>query len=278
MGENKFDATASMVGYFYQCRYALLAAIVAVRENPGSEISIEKFDDVAFEQSGLPIELIQTKHHIGKQGNLSDASVDLWKTLRVWSERAKDEISVLSSTRFFLITTASAPKDSAASLLQTNNRDEKAARTILEGVATASKSATNAAAYKSFTALSPDAQLSLLRAVTVLDNSSSINDVLGDIEAELFHAVTSEHLPLLVERLEGWWVGLVIQSLSTVSNNSIPVTAVDAKIDELRESFQRDALSIDFADVTPSEAIVAQLEQAPLCFATSKHSDWQSAN
>jgi hypothetical protein len=111
--------------------------------------------------------------------------------------------------------------------------------------------------------LSPDAQLNLLRAVAVLDNSSSIDDVLGDIEAELFHAVANDHLPLLVERLEGWWIGLVIQSLSTVSNNSIPVTAVDAKIDELRESFKRGALPIDFADVTPSEAIVAQLDKRP---------------
>ena len=73
MGENKFDATASMVGYFYQCRYALFAAIVAVREKPSAEISIEKLDDVAFEQSGLPIELIQTKHHIHEEGTTADA-------------------------------------------------------------------------------------------------------------------------------------------------------------------------------------------------------------
>jgi hypothetical protein len=262
-GESKFDATASIVGYLYQCRYALYAAIVATRENPGAEISIEKFDDVAFELSGLPIELIQTKHHVGKQGSLSDASTDLWKTLRIWSDRAKDDASALSSNKFFLITTANAPSNSAASLLKTSDRDEEAALALLEGVAAKSHSVTNAAAYKAFMDLSPEARLSLLRAVTVLDNSSSVNNVYDDIEAELFHAVANEHLPLFVERLEGWWIGLVIQSLSLPANSSIPITAVDAKIDELRESFQRDALPIDYADATPSEEIVAQLDKRP---------------
>ena len=38
-------------------------------------------------RTGEPTDLIQTKHHIGKTGNLTDASVDLWKTLVIWSKR-----------------------------------------------------------------------------------------------------------------------------------------------------------------------------------------------
>ncbi|MBN9145856.1 MULTISPECIES: hypothetical protein [unclassified Novosphingobium] len=34
---NKFDATASMVGYLYQCRFALLKAIEATRDAPGAD-------------------------------------------------------------------------------------------------------------------------------------------------------------------------------------------------------------------------------------------------
>jgi hypothetical protein len=46
---NKHDAAAAATGYLYQCRYALLAGLQAIPDAPELEISIEKFDDVAFE-------------------------------------------------------------------------------------------------------------------------------------------------------------------------------------------------------------------------------------
>jgi hypothetical protein len=76
---NVHEASGSATGYLFQCR-ALLLGLQAIPNAPELEISIEKFDDIAFEAVGEPIELIQTKHHVGKKGNLSDGSVDLWKT------------------------------------------------------------------------------------------------------------------------------------------------------------------------------------------------------
>jgi hypothetical protein len=58
----------------------------------GVELSIERLDDVAFETAGDAVELLQTKHHINKQGDLSDASVDLWKTSRVWAGDEKGPV------------------------------------------------------------------------------------------------------------------------------------------------------------------------------------------
>jgi hypothetical protein len=72
---NIHEASASATGYLFQCRYALLAGLQAIPDSPQLAISIEKFDDVAFESSGEPTQLIQTKHHVGKAGNLTDASV-----------------------------------------------------------------------------------------------------------------------------------------------------------------------------------------------------------
>ena len=40
----------------------------AIPDSPQLEISVEKFDDIAFEANGEPIQLIQTKHHVGKTG------------------------------------------------------------------------------------------------------------------------------------------------------------------------------------------------------------------
>ena len=59
-------ASASATGYLFQCRYALLAALRAILDAPGLEISIEKLDDVAFESGGESRQLIQTKHHVAK--------------------------------------------------------------------------------------------------------------------------------------------------------------------------------------------------------------------
>ena len=67
-------ASASATGYLFQRRYALLVGLRAIPNSPELEISIEKLDDVAFESGGEPRQLIQTKHHIGKLGQLTDAS------------------------------------------------------------------------------------------------------------------------------------------------------------------------------------------------------------
>ena len=84
-----FDASLSALGYLYQCRYALLLALQH-DEDSDLQMSIEKLDDVAFLGDGVahinPAELLQFKHHIKRQGGLSDKSADIWKTIRIWSE------------------------------------------------------------------------------------------------------------------------------------------------------------------------------------------------
>jgi len=85
--ENTHGAAASAMGYLFQCRYALLEGLRAAPDTPQLLISIEKFDDVAFEANGEPTALIQTKHHVDQAGDLTDASVDLWKTIAVWLRR-----------------------------------------------------------------------------------------------------------------------------------------------------------------------------------------------
>ncbi|HYW46999.1 MAG TPA: hypothetical protein VE959_29300 [Bryobacteraceae bacterium] len=104
MGEpdNTHGASASAMGYLFQCRFALLAGLRAVLDAPQLSISIEKFDDVAFETKGEPTELIQTKHHIAKTGDLTDASPDLWKTLSIWLKRVAEDIEAPFRMTFVL--------------------------------------------------------------------------------------------------------------------------------------------------------------------------------
>ncbi|MFC5420387.1 ABC-three component system protein [Bosea eneae] len=260
---NTHEASASAAGYLFQCRYALYAGLRAIPNAPQLEISIEKLDDVAFEKQGDPTELIQTKHHIGKQGNLTDASADLWKTLLIWSKRVAQDIDAPFRMRFVLLTTGAAPDGSAASFLRMRDRDEAEADKRLLNVVATSKNKDNAAAYQAYAALPEELRLSLLSAIDVLDSSPNIIDVRDEIAREVYHAAARDQVDHLVERLEGWWFGVVVKALTGAGPNAIPVLAIDQRVDELREEFKRDALPIDYKSIDPPPAVVAELDKRP---------------
>ena len=260
---NTHEARASAVGYLFQCRYALYAGLRAIPENPRLEISIEKLDDVAFETQGEPTELIQTKHHVGKHGSLTDASTDLWKTLLIWSKRVGQDVDAPFRTRFVLLTTAAAPDGSAASLLRIRDRGEGEADKKLMQVATSSKNKDNASAYQAFAALPEELRHSMLQAIYVLDGSPNIIDVRDEIARELYHAAARDQIDHLVERLEGWWFEVVVKGLTGAGPNATPVLAIEQRVDELREEFKRAALPIDYKTKEPPPAVVAELDKRP---------------
>jgi hypothetical protein len=116
--QSAFSAASSAAGYYYQARFALCESLRFVYGDASIDIAIERLDDVSFEKNGKPLELLQTKHHIGKLGDLTDTSADLWKTLRIWSQAAKDNPALPGRTRLLLVTTGQAPEGSAASCLR----------------------------------------------------------------------------------------------------------------------------------------------------------------
>src|SRR5262249_29283661 len=130
-GPAKYSASASLQGYLYQCRYALLLMLRRIRSAPTARLAVEKFDDVSFEKGGSPRELVQTKFH-ATPGNLTDGSEDWWKTLRIWCEGVRDLHFLLPGVTFSLVTTQSAPAGSAAAALRaTKSRDPARAETLL---------------------------------------------------------------------------------------------------------------------------------------------------
>jgi hypothetical protein len=78
-----FSAAPSAMGYLFQMRSALVLLLRA--KEPESVISIEKLDEVAFDENGVPAQLLQLKHRVINTANLTDSSTDLWKTMRVWA-------------------------------------------------------------------------------------------------------------------------------------------------------------------------------------------------
>ncbi len=261
--DSTHEASASATGYLYQCRIALLLGLRAIPLTPDLLISVEKFDDVAFDTNGTPSELIQTKHHVGSTGNLSNASPDLWNTLLIWAKATKADVETPFRTRFNLLTTGIAPTGSAASFLRAGNRNENQADNILCETASTSSSKENKEAYSEYTLLPAESRISLLKAIAILDGSPNIVDVFEEIVQELYYSAPKEQVPHLVERLEGWWFSTIIKALSTKPVQAIPVLSIDQRVDDLREEFKREALPVDLKTETPSQEVIAELDKRP---------------
>lgn len=261
--KNPHRASPSALGYLYQCRYALLEGLRAVRATPQLLVSVEKFDDVAFEANGEPTALIQTKHHVSRAGDLSDGSVDLWKSIAIWLDKLAENIEAPFRMKFMLLTTGDAPDQSAASMLRIRERDVEAADKLLLAVAKSSTNKTIAKTCERYAKLSEHVRVSLLRAVTILDGSPNIIDVREEIEGELYHAAARDHIDKLVERLEGWWFGTVIRAMSAVPPTAIPVLAIEQRVDELREEFKRSALPVDYKSALPAQEVIAEMDKRP---------------
>jgi hypothetical protein len=69
MVKSKFSAVEATLGYAYQVRFALMQSLLHARRGEIFEVGIETLDDVTFSgRGGAPLELLQTKHHLGSDG------------------------------------------------------------------------------------------------------------------------------------------------------------------------------------------------------------------
>lgn len=254
-----FSAGPSALGYLYQIRHALV--MVLASRNPALVVSIEKLDDVAFEESGEATELLSLKHRIKSTANLSDSSTDIWKTLRIWATKvANDEVD-LSSVILSLVTTATASAGSAAALLRDDgNRDETEALKLLRRAGAASKSETVRNAFAAFDTLPTETQVMLIGRVRVVDANPDILVARQQLEFILRYTPPIDFLTAFCDRLEGWWFRRAIQHLQ--NPNDLPGISwreVQLEVEDLAEQFRRDNLPIDF----PNELDMAEADLPP---------------
>lgn len=258
----QFSANASALGYFYQARYALLLILQAKSD---AEMSLESLDDIAFEKGGTAVELLQTKHHIDSTASLTNASSDLWKTLRVWCTAVLNNAIKPDEVVLTLVSTGRAPDGSVASKLRpeiSQGRDVDTALKTLRTTAQTSSSHVNAPAYAAFLSLSKQQQQKLINSVRVLDSSPTILDARDRILEQIKFATRPLFLEAVYERLEGWWFNRVVKHLSQSSIGTILFSEVMAQFNDIQEQFHQDNLPIDFFDaVVPEESQLSQDER-----------------
>ena len=258
------SAAGSAAGYLYQARLALVEALRYAYVDSGIEIAVEKFDDVSFEKGGDPLELLQTKHHLKQSRELTDRSVNLWKTLGVWADAAKADPSLPGRTRFALVTTAHAPTGSAASYLRpadAGNRDPAKADVMLARAGRSSRNAVLVNAIAAFNALTPEMRRALVAAIEIIDGAPLIADLESLIEERIRMVAPSGKAPLAREQLEGWWWPRICAALQPETPGTIPVLEVEQKLDDIRDGFRRDALPLDMEHVHPSPEELDSLDE-----------------
>lgn len=259
------SAAGSAAGYLYQARLALAECLRFAYADSGIEVAIEKLDDVSFEKDGNAQELLQTKHHLKKAGDLSDTSVDLWKTLRIWADKAKSDPSLPARTCLSLVTTAQAPAGSAAAFLRPADanaeRDPEKAEALLMAAAEASTNTSIAPAIAAFTGLTPGLRKELLSAVDILDGAPLIADLGARIEERLRMIAPRGKASLAREQLEGWWWPRVCDLLQAAGSASISVLEVEQKLDDIRDSLKREVLPLDMEHADPPADELAAFEE-----------------
>lgn len=243
--QTAFGAADSALGYLYQIRVALLSSLRRIDPASGETFSVylETLDDVVFESSGTPLELFQLKHHSNIQANLTDASPDIWKSLRVWIEGRQAGL-IHAADRLFLVTTSNVGADSIASRLLAKDRDEDAALDAMIATATTSSNATNQEAYRQFLALDADEKKLLLSSIAIVPQASTIESVGDEIRHEVRLTVKRDHIDAFVSRLEGWWFGACLKHLIGGSKLPISSDSLVAQMDDIREQLVS-ALPVD---------------------------------
>ena len=244
MSNSTFSATASALGYLYQFKLALVCALRRVRKGEEFQLALETLDDVVFEKNGEPSAILQAKHHRKRSANLTDASPDLWKTLRVWCEGTTTG-KISPDALLYLVTTSTAGEQHAPACMRPENRNVQQALQRLRATAQSSDSRTNQAAYQAFNNLSADEQEALVDRIVVLDAAPNISDIDEKLRQQACFIVSPSHLDAFLQRMEGWWVRRVIQQLSDVDTDRISSEELGSKVGDLREQFHRGALPID---------------------------------
>ncbi|ARM82911.1 ABC-three component system protein [Marinobacter salarius] len=253
-GLDSFDASSSALGYIYQVRYALLLALQKINmvEDPDDcLVSIEKIDDISFHSQGTPDELLQSKHH-AKQGNLTDRSPDIWKTVRVWSEYLLKKPTTEDVT-FTLVTTQTVADGSLAHWLSPEGsiRNVGSALELMQEISEEINNVANKSSYKAFKALSPAQQRKLVGSTYVLGNAHTITNLSQELRKKLRTTVETKHIEPFLTRLEGAWFNKAIELLASTDFAAISLGELVSIIDDLRSQFLPGNLPSDFEDAFP---------------------------
>lgn len=244
-----FSAKEPSLGYIYQIKYALLLLLTNSRNLDNPALRIECLDDIDITDV-KSTNLYQTKLHIKGKANLTDSSVDFWKTIRIWSEYILNGTIDIEQTALNLITTENIPSTSILYKLRDNIFNDTELQDTIDKLDFIAISSTNNSTKKGreeYQKLSGENKKKLIQNIRILDNSIDISEIDAKIKKQLILSSYPNHLDAFLEILDGWWLGKAIDNL-TGKLDSIKFEELQLKISNIRDSFQADNLPNHFSE------------------------------
>ena len=254
MPADQHNASASAVGYLYQVNWCLIELLESGPVKPDQAISLETHDDVAWEESGSPVELLQSKHHVGVSTGLGDKDTDIWKTLLVWMNTAQPADP--QGPALILVTTSVAQPGTAAYALRKDVQDTSTAVIKLTEAARSSSADNTRKARERFLALTDAERQIFLARVVVVDGAPNADDLNDKLTQVLWHALPYSHQELFLSLVWTWWAGVALDMLRG-HRAFMSVREARAAISHLRDKFSEDNLptTVELADVDESYVI-----------------------
>jgi len=237
------SAAGPASGYVYQFQAALLELIPYALAGRDAQVTLEVFDDVAFDfGAGLPRSVFQVHHSLRGDRELLDTSAKTWRTLAIWA----GEWSALDATEtrvMTLLTTQRARAGSGLEALTAAERNVDRAFATLTAVAGATDGAAGTADDRAaFLELVPAEQRALLENITVADGAIQATDVRARLIELLAPTHERRFIESMADSVEGWWWPRVAAALA----DGLAIRADDVRvaIDEARRSLSDRALPI----------------------------------
>ena len=239
-----FSAKEPALGYYYQIMRGLVLLLDADRMACPA-LSFECLDDISIENAD-ETDLYQIKLHV-KQTQLTDRSIEFWKTIRVWSEGIKDGTFMPERTIFTLITTATKSESTFINKFDSDDEDDlNTILTTMEAISMETGNEANDKGYKAFAALTEEQKKMLIKNIRIADADLSVNETLYALRKLLEVCAPSKALDQFVDGVMGWWFINSVTTLLSPEVTSIPRESVKNYIDNLRDQLRADSLPEDF--------------------------------
>lgn len=233
------SAAASAVGYLYQVKYALLEVLRVATSRPDRAISLERIEDVGWEQEGDAVQLLQLKHHQASASSVSDKDDDVWRTIRGWLDAPTAQSA--HPPDLYLITTQTATPGSALEALRPPSRNtDLAGERLLKAARTSTAQGTKDTRRR-FSELSSDQRAALVARIHVLDGAPRVENIDELVRQHLNFVLPTGHEATFLDLLWAWWYAVALDMLQD-RRTSIRSMAVSTKISDLRDDFTREAL------------------------------------
>lgn len=253
------SAVDSALGYYYQGRYALL---VLLRAGDAGAVIIEGDDDIVLE--GTERKLFQLKHsRDNTPAPLSLASVQFWKTLKVWidSQDTSSALVLVTCADFkaddplMNLGFANCSRELNAVLAAVTMEGERVCRERVHALATGSRGRHDdrIAAVEAFLDLERDQRAQLLRRINIFTCSPVVTDLGREVSAFYSGWISPEIRGAFVNKLLEWWDSRVCRSLTGELPRLISRQEVYAQQQTIRNGLDGTELPDEFSDRSPND-------------------------